>query len=241
LTLIEKSKEFKIVSIGDAQRDPLSSGLRLHFQRPPFHRYPYVLVFAGHIPYRYAHTSKSATMLHVMMMMVRGLLLLAAACASAAAFQVVTTTTRRSVEAVVVRPRKIIVSMDLSSCARRSLSPSSSPPASSVLRMLSDAAASPEGDVNNSSDSTTTEPKGGATDSSSALEVVATVDTKLTWKTKIRNYLKGPDDGLTFKQRLAKMGLATALSYGWVSNMSYSVTVSAAWYIFSKQARTVFN
>jgi hypothetical protein len=27
------------------------------------------------------------------------------------------------------------------------------------------------------------------------------------------------------------------LSYGWVSNMSYSVTVSLAWYIFSKRVR----
>jgi hypothetical protein len=51
----------------------------------------------------------------------------------------------------------------------------------------------------------------------------------------IRNYFKGPDDGLTTKQRLAKLGLSAALSYGWVSNMSYSVTVSLAWYIFCKQ------
>ena len=56
-----------------------------------------------------------------------------------------------------------------------------------------------------------------------------------TWRGRLRRYLKPPNDGLTFKQRLAKMGLATALSYGWVSNMSYSVTVAIAWYIFSKQ------
>lgn len=31
------------------------------------------------------------------------------------------------------------------------------------------------------------------------------------------------------------MGLAAALSYGWVSNMSYSVTVSLAWYISCKR------
>lgn len=68
-----------------------------------------------------------------------------------------------------------------------------------------------------------------------------TIDNKVSpsWKTKFVNYIKGgSDDGLTFKQRLAKMGLATMLSYGWVSNMSYSVTVSVAWYIFSKQVRT---
>jgi hypothetical protein len=45
------------------------------------------------------------------------------------------------------------------------------------------------------------------------------------------------EDDLTFRQRLAKMGLAAVLSYGWVSNMSYCVTVSLAWYIFSKQVR----
>ena len=43
------------------------------------------------------------------------------------------------------------------------------------------------------------------------------------------------DDGLTFKQRLAKMGLSALLSYGFVSNMSYSVTVSLAWFGFSKK------
>ena len=59
----------------------------------------------------------------------------------------------------------------------------------------------------------------------------------LSWNRRLRNYFKGPDDGLTFKQRLAKMGLAVALSYGWVSNMSYSVSVSVAWYIFSKRVR----
>lgn len=48
---------------------------------------------------------------------------------------------------------------------------------------------------------------------------------------------KDDNDGLTFRQQLAKMGLAAALSYGWVSNMSYSVTVSLAWYIHSKQVR----
>lgn len=36
------------------------------------------------------------------------------------------------------------------------------------------------------------------------------------------------DDGLTFKQKLAKMGLSVLLSYGFVSNMSYCVTVSLA-------------
>ena len=39
---------------------------------------------------------------------------------------------------------------------------------------------------------------------------------------------KEDDDGLTFRQKLAKMGLSVLLSYGFVSNMSYCVTVSLA-------------
>jgi len=48
------------------------------------------------------------------------------------------------------------------------------------------------------------------------------------------------DEGLTFRQKLGKMGLAAVLSYGWVSNMSYCVTVSIAWFIFSKRVRRRF-
>lgn len=54
---------------------------------------------------------------------------------------------------------------------------------------------------------------------------------------KFRQRLFPPkvDDGLTFRQRLAKAGLSVVLSYGWVSNVSYSITVSLAWYLFSKR------
>ena len=57
---------------------------------------------------------------------------------------------------------------------------------------------------------------------------------------KIKSWLSGGnnDDGLTGKQRLAKMGLAALLSYGWVSNMSYSISISLAWFIFSRQVST---
>jgi hypothetical protein len=41
-------------------------------------------------------------------------------------------------------------------------------------------------------------------------------------------------DGLTFRQKLKKAGMNVVLSYGWVSNMSYGVSMSIAWYIFSK-------
>jgi CDGSH-type Zn-finger protein len=42
-------------------------------------------------------------------------------------------------------------------------------------------------------------------------------------------------DGLTMRERLSKMGLLALLSYGWVSNMSYAVTLSLSWYGFSKK------
>eukprot|EP00588_Corethron_pennatum_P015829 CAMPEP_0194279560 /NCGR_PEP_ID=MMETSP0169-20130528/13998_1 /TAXON_ID=218684 /ORGANISM="Corethron pennatum, Strain L29A3" /LENGTH=253 /DNA_ID=CAMNT_0039024001 /DNA_START=51 /DNA_END=812 /DNA_ORIENTATION=+ len=52
---------------------------------------------------------------------------------------------------------------------------------------------------------------------------------------KMRLFPPKKEGGLTFKQQMAKAGLSVALSYGWVSNVSYSVTVSLAWYIFSKR------
>lgn len=56
---------------------------------------------------------------------------------------------------------------------------------------------------------------------------------------RIKLYFRGnkQDDGLTFRQRMAKMGLSVVLSYGWVSNMSYCISVSIAWYIFNQQVR----
>lgn len=45
--------------------------------------------------------------------------------------------------------------------------------------------------------------------------------------------------GLTTRERLAKMGLSALLSYGWVSNMSYAVTLSLSWFGFCKKVRVV--
>ena len=70
-------------------------------------------------------------------------------------------------------------------------------------------------------------------------EVVEASDTAVgpAWKRVLLFYkynkdgsIKSKDDGdgLTFKQKLAKMGLSVLLSYGFVSNMSYCVTVSLA-------------
>jgi len=70
---------------------------------------------------------------------------------------------------------------------------------------------------------------------------VSTTDSVAEEKTSIIGKFKSifkrekNDDGLTTKERLAKMGLSVLLSYGWVSNMSYSVTLSLAWYGFSKK------
>ena len=60
---------------------------------------------------------------------------------------------------------------------------------------------------------------------------------KVGLRKRISSYMKGggTDDGLTFKQRLGKMGLATVLSYGWISNTNAMILVAAAWYVFSVQ------
>ncbi|CAB9526386.1 expressed unknown protein [Seminavis robusta] len=45
------------------------------------------------------------------------------------------------------------------------------------------------------------------------------------------------DENMSFKERLAKMGVATVLSYGMISNLSYALLVSLAWYTFSAKTR----
>jgi hypothetical protein len=46
---------------------------------------------------------------------------------------------------------------------------------------------------------------------------------------------KKKDDGLTFRQQLAKMGLSVAISYGFVSNLTGCSSIVLTWYIFSKK------
>lgn len=60
---------------------------------------------------------------------------------------------------------------------------------------------------------------------------------QLSRRARLRNRLFPPkeENGMTFKEKLAKAGLSVVLSYGWVSNVSYSIAVSIAWYIFSSQ------
>jgi hypothetical protein len=64
---------------------------------------------------------------------------------------------------------------------------------------------------------------------------------KLTLVQRIKKGFAPQKDGLSFRQRLGKMGLSVFLSYGWVSNMSYCVTASLAWYIFSSKVRNEWN
>jgi hypothetical protein len=99
-------------------------------------------------------------------------------------------------------------------------------------RMISDASSleSPSEELEESSEVTTP-----ATSSAKSVQ-----DTKSLWKTMFGKKKIVDDDGkekLTTRQQLAKLGLAAVLSYGWVSNMSYCICVSIAWYGFSKQVR----
>lgn len=43
------------------------------------------------------------------------------------------------------------------------------------------------------------------------------------------------EERLPLRQRLAKMGLACVLSYGFVSNLNAGITTSVAWFLFSKR------
>jgi len=58
-------------------------------------------------------------------------------------------------------------------------------------------------------------------------------------KTKIQKVLAmmkpQKSENLSTREMLQKMGLSVLLSYGWVSNMSYCVTVSLAWFGFTKK------
>jgi len=93
-----------------------------------------------------------------------------------------------------------------------------------------------------SNDDNAEDPKSDASSSVDEVEVeVGTSDEtekKLNVARKIWRRMFPPKqdaDGLTVGQKLAKMGFSVLLSYGFVSNMSYSVSVSLAWYVFSKQ------
>lgn len=63
-------------------------------------------------------------------------------------------------------------------------------------------------------------------------------DKPKTFRERLKSlWWKNDDSDLTTRQRLAKMGLAAVLSYGWVSNVSYAICISLAWYGFSAKTR----
>jgi len=51
------------------------------------------------------------------------------------------------------------------------------------------------------------------------------------------DFSKNKEDGMTVKERLAKMGMATLLTYGWVSNMNSIILTSLSWYVFNVRTR----
>ena len=89
-------------------------------------------------------------------------------------------------------------------------------------------------------------------DDTDAATTTTTTATITGWRKKFKSILSrrtknnpsssSSGDGVmtittTTRERLAKMGLSALLSYGWVSNMSYAVTLSLSWYGFSKKVR----
>ena len=60
--------------------------------------------------------------------------------------------------------------------------------------------------------------------------------TKLTLRERwAKAFPKKKEDDLPFRQRLAKMGLACVLSYGFVSNMNAGITTGLSWFVFAKR------
>jgi hypothetical protein len=61
---------------------------------------------------------------------------------------------------------------------------------------------------------------------------------KLTFRERwTKVFPKQEGDQIPFRQRLAKMGLAMVLSYGFVSNINSVVTTAIAWFVFAKRVR----
>jgi len=71
----------------------------------------------------------------------------------------------------------------------------------------------------------------------SSSDSVATIEkTTSSPFSKLKSIFKKDNkEGPTTKEKLAKMGLSALLSYGWVSNMSYAITLSLSWYTHSKK------
>lgn len=65
---------------------------------------------------------------------------------------------------------------------------------------------------------------------------------KLTLRQRwARAFPKRKDDDLPMKQKLAKMGLACVLSYGFVSNLNAVITTAIAWFVFAKRVSIILR
>ena len=118
---------------------------------------------------------------------------------------------------------------------------SSFPPASITLGPVfatSDDDSTSESSAGDSSDGDTDSTVEDSTEAATTSSATADDDSskKLTFRERISKlWWKNDDSSLTTRQRLAKMGLAAVLSYGWVSNVSYAICISLAWFGFSKK------
>jgi hypothetical protein len=63
----------------------------------------------------------------------------------------------------------------------------------------------------------------------------------VTMGQRIKKYFSYKNEGMTSRQRLAKMGLDVFLSYGFVQNVSMTISTSLAWYLFSSRVRLMYE
>ena len=73
-------------------------------------------------------------------------------------------------------------------------------------------------------------------------ETTETAEEEITASSKLsfreiweKAFPKKEGEKLPFRQRLAKMGLACVLSYGFVSNMNAGITTGLSWFVFAKK------
>lgn len=78
-------------------------------------------------------------------------------------------------------------------------------------------------------------PQGSPSSSYETPKSIATSEKVVTALERVKAYFSGNTDGLTIKEKLAKMGLSVALSYSFVSNLAGCSSVVLTWYIFCKK------
>jgi hypothetical protein len=144
-----------------------------------------------------------------------------------------TTTTKSSTNALTLQPRCTASTLRTQSMmmmmkrqGRQQLSSSSS--LSSSINLLGGEAMDDDSNKNNSSSTHTEEGIVITTPSSSPPPPALSADTSSS-----SSLLAKLKSKLSNRDQLSKMGLSVLLSYGFVSNMSYAISISIAWYIFN--------